>query len=485
MKQSTSKNFFSVHVPGFSPTKSRRRWGARNGKGEEQNDDLRGEKISDGDGGNDDEILCSNNNETTGKTTVQNRILVQDKETLPSVDAVVSSLPPSPLSSKKRRISGMESLTKKRKQRRYLTTTTKDDDVTGDIVSTKSRNNPRRIILCNSKFRSTIRSKSSIESDRKAAALGYKYDEIKKQIEYYLSDTNLASDIFYRSKITKYNSDGWFKLSHIMTAPKIQSLSVSIEDVVTAVSSSVLVETGKRYSEEESNKSKPKVVLSQKDNRSIFVSNRDRMMKFYRSHPRKMEDLRVQAALRKHAGNKDALYALTHVRKLPFIEETLRRYAGKEDELYALILDKYGHDWLNSNFFLTKSNLPLIDGNGNKSDDYESVAEAGIISEKAKARMEVTKNKTLACDDDDKSTERANPSLYHWMIRRAGGNELPPYQPRRYHQNRYYHHNHDDDYSDYGFDGGCMGYSGRDCDTLLEYGIKPWDDDAGAMIDFL
>ena len=198
-----------------------------------------------------------------------------------------------------------------------------------------------------------------------------------------------------------------------------------------------------------------------------------------------MEDLRVQAALRKHAGNKDALYALTHVRKLPFIEETLRRYAGKEDELYALILDKYGHDWLNSNFFLTKSNLPLIDGNGNKSDDYESVAEAGIISKKAKARMEVTKNKTLACDDDDKSTERANPSLYHWMIRRAGGNELPPYQPRRYHQNRYYHHNHDDDYSDYGFDGGCMGYSGRDCDTLLEYGIKPWDDDAGAMIDFL
>ena len=282
--------------------------GERNGKGEEQNDDLRGGrgrgKISDGDGGNDDEILCSNNNETTGKTTVQNRILVQDKETLPSVDAVVSSLPPSPLSSKKRQISGMESLIKKRKQRRYsTTTTTKNDDDTGDIVSTKSRNNPRRIILCNSKFRSTIRSKSSIESDRKAAALGYKYDEIKKQIEYYLSDKNLASDTFYRSKITTYNSDGWFKLSHIMTAPKIQSLSVSIEDVVTAVSSSVLVETGKRYSEEESNKSKPKVVLSQKDNRSIFVSNRDRMMKFYRSHPRKMEDLRVQAALRKYAGD--------------------------------------------------------------------------------------------------------------------------------------------------------------------------------------
>jgi hypothetical protein len=40
-----------------------------------------------------------------------------------------------------------------------------------------------------------------------------------------------------------------------------------------------------------------------------------------------------------------------------------------------------------------------------------------------------------------------------------------------------------DDDSDYGFDGGCMGYSGRDCDALLECGVKPWDDDAGMVFD--
>ena len=40
----------------------------------------------------------------------------------------------------------------------------------------------------------------------------------------------------------------------------------------------------------------------------------------------------------------------------------------------------------------------------------------------------------------------------------------------------------DDSRSNYGFDGGCYGFSTRDCDDLLDQGIKPWDDDADAAL---
>lgn len=40
----------------------------------------------------------------------------------------------------------------------------------------------------------------------------------------------------------------------------------------------------------------------------------------------------------------------------------------------------------------------------------------------------------------------------------------------------------DDDESMYGFGGGMLGFSGRDCDELLMQGVKPWDDDAADVL---
>lgn len=150
---------------------------------------------------------------------------------------------------------------------------------------------------------------------------GIRY-ESARQVEYYLSDKNLRSDNFYRPKICD-GEDGWFEMRYIMTAPRIQSKSISMEELVLALLGSDSVET-------------------------------------------------------------------------------------KKDE----------------------------DGT-------------------------------------------------YW-IRRKGGKALPPFQPRTYtkYSSNYGHRRRRnyDDYSDYGFDGGCMGYSGRDCDTLLECGVKPWDDDAGYVL---
>ena len=73
--------------------------------------------------------------------------------------------------------------------------------------------------------------------------------ETKKQVEYYLSDKNLAQDKFFNEKIAAAGAEGWIDLSFILACNKIKSLKVSAADIQAAVADSTQVEVdaaGKR-----------------------------------------------------------------------------------------------------------------------------------------------------------------------------------------------------------------------------------------------
>ena len=80
------------------------------------------------------------------------------------------------------------------------------------------------------------------------------FEKARSQVEYYLSDTNLKSDSYYRNKINGLDDDcdgdgdgddGWFAMIHIMSAPRIKSLGIDSDDLVTALIDSQSVETKK------------------------------------------------------------------------------------------------------------------------------------------------------------------------------------------------------------------------------------------------
>lgn len=50
--------------------------------------------------------------------------------------------------------------------------------------------------------------------------------EIKKQIEYYLGDENLAKDDFFRDLILKNQKTGYINISVFLNCNKIKKLSV-------------------------------------------------------------------------------------------------------------------------------------------------------------------------------------------------------------------------------------------------------------------
>jgi hypothetical protein len=82
---------------------------------------------------------------------------------------------------------------------------------------------------------------------------------------------------------------------------------------------------------------------------------------------------------------------------------------------------------------------------------------------------------TLETMVDDKN------SLQTYLIRRKNNKPLPTWQSRTK-RRRYNRYGNDYGDSDYGFGGGCYGYSGYSCDRLLECGVKPWDSDAGDVL---
>lgn len=70
--------------------------------------------------------------------------------------------------------------------------------------------------------------------------------ELKKQVEYYLSDKNLANDRFFHEKISE-NKEGWIDLTFILACNKIKSFKLknASEEVAEAVKDSSEVEVSK------------------------------------------------------------------------------------------------------------------------------------------------------------------------------------------------------------------------------------------------
>ncbi len=65
--------------------------------------------------------------------------------------------------------------------------------------------------------------------------------ELKKQVEYYLSDKNLSTDKFFNEKLSE-SKDGWLDLTHILACNKIKSMKVTAADIVASIKDSKEVE---------------------------------------------------------------------------------------------------------------------------------------------------------------------------------------------------------------------------------------------------
>ena len=66
--------------------------------------------------------------------------------------------------------------------------------------------------------------------------------EIKKQMEYYLSDGNLARDDFFRGKIESNKAGGYIPLSLFQNCNKVKKMQITDAQIVEAVKDSTLVE---------------------------------------------------------------------------------------------------------------------------------------------------------------------------------------------------------------------------------------------------
>ena len=69
------------------------------------------------------------------------------------------------------------------------------------------------------------------------------YAEIKKQVEYFLGDENLATDNFFRDTLITPNKEGWMDIGYMLTYNKIKKLGVyESKQIADACKDSTVVE---------------------------------------------------------------------------------------------------------------------------------------------------------------------------------------------------------------------------------------------------
>jgi hypothetical protein len=66
-------------------------------------------------------------------------------------------------------------------------------------------------------------------------------DALQKQVEYYMSDSNLKHDKFFHDKISE-NENGWLSLNFILACNKIKALTTDAKDIVESMKASSVVE---------------------------------------------------------------------------------------------------------------------------------------------------------------------------------------------------------------------------------------------------
>ena len=64
---------------------------------------------------------------------------------------------------------------------------------------------------------------------------------IKKQIEYYLSDSNLSRDRFFREQI-ETDKAGWVDIAHFLNCNKVKNMGISSERIADSCAESTAVE---------------------------------------------------------------------------------------------------------------------------------------------------------------------------------------------------------------------------------------------------
>jgi len=136
-----------------------------------------------------------------------------------------------------------------------------------------------------------------------------------------------------------------------------------------------------------------------------------------------------------------------------------------------------------------------------RSFDYSSESDPSKVEERRISRAKWQKDEAKSdthsdeddteyvCDSDDGKEEESSTSSNessdsHFDQAEVDNQQqvvMDDYEPE-YEGNYHSHSGGWDDRSNYGFDGGCYGFSARDCDDLLDQGIKPWEDDAGAAL---
>jgi hypothetical protein len=89
--------------------------------------------------------------------------------------------------------------------------------------------------------------------------------ELKKQVEYYLSDKNLTNDRFFHEKISEAK-DGWIDLSNIIACNKIKQFKLknAALEIAEAVKDSTEVEVAGAKIRRKGGKALPELSASKK-----------------------------------------------------------------------------------------------------------------------------------------------------------------------------------------------------------------------------
>ena len=58
--------------------------------------------------------------------------------------------------------------------------------------------------------------------------------KVKEQIEYYMSDANLARDKFFRDQIMT-DKEGWVECKHFLNCNKVKAMNITVEKIAAAV----------------------------------------------------------------------------------------------------------------------------------------------------------------------------------------------------------------------------------------------------------
>jgi len=87
---------------------------------------------------------------------------------------------------------------------------------------------------------------------------------IKKQIEYYLSDANLARDRFFREQI-ETDKEGYIAIAHFLNCNKVKAMGITQAQIADACVDSAEVDVAE-----------DKTKLRRKDNKALPEKNLDR-----------------------------------------------------------------------------------------------------------------------------------------------------------------------------------------------------------------